>query len=250
MSGKSGVYSSFRLPLLAGLGLWLIVGIGADPGILGLSAGAFGALLVLGFQRFFPVLAKARHARQLESEIPLALLSLSVFLETGLPIEDGLVRLAKELRGPLGADLRKIAREVEKRNRDWPSALLEWSRQSGSSSLVRTIGQWIVFSKWGDSKQAAEVLRQLARDLLDIERSRVRALSSRMAMGSILLVVVMAVIPALFLSFALLASQVLSFSISAAEVQAIVLAGFPGLALGIAVLMWGPSYFSWGGMGT
>lgn len=188
--------------------------------------------------------------RKLEIDLPLALLTLSVYLDSGLSFEAAMDKLGLESAGVLGEDLRRMGVEARDRGRAWPAVLSDWAQAHASPRLIRMVQQWTGLTRWGDREKSSEALRDLARDLLEIERTRLRALSAKMAMGSMVLVIVTAIVPALFLGFSLLASRVLDFSFSALEVYAIVLVGFPVAGFFAIGVLYAPLVLGLGGDGS
>ncbi len=229
--------SSTRLFLvLGGLGAWFIVGILVDPvwGLLagaGIAIGAFAA--ILGARWFLDTLRRA----QIEAQLPIALHTLAAYLQTGQSMDQSLERLARETGGPLGLELRQLAVQARSRSKPWDEGLLAWARASKSPTLSRAVNQWAGLLSRGTPRSAGKLLGGLAKDLVEVQRARMRLASSKLAFSSMILVIVAGVVPALFLSFAIVASAVMDFGWGTTEVAVLTLVGFP-MASALVVAWW------------
>ena len=109
-----------------------------------------------------------KRAAAVEREVPQLLDLLAAGSSAGLSAELALRRAASALRGPLGADLDALFREVDLGVR-WREALSRYARDSGSRDLRRSMAVLERTEKLGSSLQEA------TRDLADSVRQARRA---------------------------------------------------------------------------
>jgi len=178
-------------------------------------------------QAFLPEWKKKKNAGRIESELPFALISVSIDLDLNISFEKCILNAAKE-SGSIGKEFRRIFADVKSRGMGIPEALLEFSKRTGSIEVKRAVLQLnSVYEHGSSGKTRGFGVRRIAEEMLAKQRTKNREFSGKLVVFSLLFIAVSAIIPALFQSFAIVGSMVLKMSFAPHEAFAIIVIGFP-----------------------
>ncbi len=168
----------------------------APPGLCLPSALLFFAASAYALLKL-PEVAYRKKISGMEAELPLALRTLGMFLEFGVPFKTALEHSA-EGRGPLSDEMKKAVAEI-RRGAGVTAAFSCLGRHLGSTDLKRALTQ--ITSSYQRGGRGAEILA-VADGLLSGQKHRMRMGASKQAVFSLLFIVITAVVPAFMLLFA------------------------------------------------
>ena len=209
-------YSS--LPLAAALNALIIAG--AAGGFLlfivaGLLTGDF--ILAFGFALFFfalfmlagfylPNFMAQRFARTVESDLPLALRSLALYLSIKMPLEQALAQLAGE--GYASARLWKTVHQSIAAGESVPRSLSQTASLIQSMPFTRSCTALITYYEEGGTP---EPLISLAEELSHQQMAQGREQSAKAGIGGLVYVALSSVLPAFALVLMVAAGPILDF---------------------------------------
>ena len=173
------------------LGLLLVAGLFTHDwtSAIILSCTVFALVLAAGF--CLPIIAARRFASHTESDLPLALRSLALYLSIPMPLEKALARV--EAEGYASAPLWRMMVQSIESGESVPRAIAQSSSAVSSMPFARAAGALISHYEEGGSP---EPLASLADELSAQQLSSVREESSKAGVGGLLFVAVSSVLPA------------------------------------------------------
>ncbi len=149
----------------------------------------FSLCLALGF--FLPAYAARRFARQVESDLPLALRALALYLSIKMPLEKALVRLADE--GYASSPLWRAMSQSIEAGESVPRAIASGASSLNSLHFSRAAGALITYFEEGGTP---EPLISLAEELGSQQMSSLREEAAKAGVGGLLFVAVSSILPA------------------------------------------------------
>jgi pilus assembly protein TadC len=152
----------------------------------------FALSLALGF--YIPSFASRRFARAAESDLPLALRSLSVYLSIKMPLEKAIAKLAEE--GYASAPLWRMMAQSIEAGESVPSAIASSASMVSSMPFARAASALINYYEEGGSP---EPLVALADELGFQQLSSIREESAKAGVGGLLFVAISSILPAFVL---------------------------------------------------
>ncbi len=217
---------------LAALGFWFLAGVFLEDllfsGVVGIAC-FFPSFL--GFL-YWPLLERKRHAGLVEAGLPLCLMGIAIELNLGVEFERGLKNAGKG-KGSCAKEFRRTVFEIERHGSSVQDALRHFSERIESSLVKRAMMQLSAAFEQGHEKGAGEAVKRIASEVLARQKVEAKLFSGKMVVGSLLFIAVSAIVPALFQSFAIVGSVVLSMSFTAAQLFLIITVAFPVLDLSV-----------------
>lgn len=230
-TGRPELENAAKYATVFSLACWLLAGLLLEDLVLS----ALAALLL-----FFPsfvlllYLPKARrkeHACLVEASMPLHLMNIAMELNLGVAFEKA---LENSCRGEdaCSKEFKKVLAEIEEQGASVQRALRHFSERIESRLAKRAAMQLSsAFEQTG--KERGEPLKRIASEILARQRVEVKLFSGKMVVSSLLFIGVSAIVPALFQSFSIVGSAVLSLDFTATQLFIIIAVGFPLLDLAV-----------------
>jgi pilus assembly protein TadC len=162
-------------------------------------------------------------------------MSIAVELNLGVPFLDAIGH-ASLGRGCCAREFEIVAGEVKEQGASMQDALRHFSERIGSRLVKRSVMQLAAAFEHGGSGRSGEPVKRIAMEILTRQRVESKLFSGKLVMFSLLFIAVSAIVPALFQSFSLVGSAILSMSFTATQLFLIIAVGFP--LLDIAVLLY------------
>ena len=184
----------------------------------------------LAFVVLYPSWRASKDVERLEEDFPLLLRLCQVNLAL-LPFEKALAAATDSLASSKAA-FRPLVRSIAS-GKDVVSALTFFSHGTHSLALSRASLQLSFAYQSGN----ADSLGSIATELQHLYRQRLRAFGAKVSFLSAWFVVLSTLAPALFFSYALIGSAVLSFSLSAQDILVAFLLVFPALLSALVVFV-------------
>jgi len=176
-----------------------------------------------------------KRGEEIERDLPFAIVQLKTRMGLGEGFEESLEKTADSVKGALGAELKKMEREIRQKGASVGEALQHSIERVDSLSYQRTCSQLASLHEQGFSRRELSSLGSLHSELISEQKTKLKEFSGKMAVLSLLFVAFSTVLPALFLAFILVGSLFLELDIAPLTAFSIVILGFP--AVDIAVLL-------------
>ncbi|MCL6089341.1 MAG: type II secretion system F family protein [Candidatus Marsarchaeota archaeon] len=170
-------------------------------------------ILTLAAGFYLPTIAARRFASRAESDLPLALRSLAIYLSIPMPLEKALARVADE--GYASAPLWRMMVQSIESGESVPRAIAQSASAVSSMPFARAAGALITHYEEGGSP---EPLASLADELSAQQLSSVREESAKAGVGGLLFVAVSSVLPAFALVLLVAAGPMLDLPSSPANI--------------------------------
>lgn len=200
-------------------------------GLFGIAAALFLFAGCLLFLLRLPGIMFSASITKMESELPLFLRTLSLLLEMRVSFPHALHLLTRE-PGEFGKRLSLLLRQVDQ-GASFQKTFASFAAFSNSLVLKRALAQ--IQSAYAIGGGAHE-LRQLAYELLSIQRFTLREYASRLALIGLLFIAVSTILPTFFIVVAGLGDALLETSLSGTDVPLIFLGVFPLLSLLVVLI--------------
>jgi len=175
-------------------------------------------------------------AKQVEKELPFALMGMAIELNIGIRFEDALHHIATEGYGILSQEIGKVHHEIIHNNAAVPEALREFGLRIPSRAVKRTVSQLChIYEQGNQQGMGGESIKQLAHELLLLQKEESKKYSGKMVVFSLMFIAVSAIVPALFQAFIVVGSVFMSLDFTPIQILIIVAVLFP--LVDIAVLL-------------
>ncbi|MDO8537655.1 MAG: type II secretion system F family protein [archaeon] len=189
-------------------------------------AAGISVVLVFAGKRLFLQYKKIRKAKLFEKDFAFALMSLHTQLIIGVSYENALKNIAQTDYGIVSEEFAIVLREISQKNSSMQSALFALSERIDSGMVKRGISQMISAYDKG-RKEASADIKAIALEFLSMQKNEAKAFSSKIAVLSLMFIVVSAIIPAMFQAFVTVGSMFLELEITPIQLLLIVTVGFP-----------------------
>ncbi|MBI4052712.1 MAG: type II secretion system F family protein [Candidatus Diapherotrites archaeon] len=219
---------------LAGLFAWLLAGLYLKSAVLGLGAMLAAGALAFVFLSFVePAGAGKRRSQLVESQLPFALNDFAVELSLGLAFEKCAENVSNRNYGIVSREFSRLLAETRHKGKGMRNALFDLGNRFSSRSLRRACAQLAFAYNSGSPAESAGAIRRVSSEILSRQRAQAKEFSAKLAMLSLVFVVVSAIVPAMFLVFVIVGSAFLKVSFSPMQVLLACIAGFPLLDMAV-----------------
>ena len=189
-----------------------------------------GILIFILLILLLPFYLKKKRAEEIEIYLPSALRAISLKIEMNMPFEKILKDVSNEGFGELGMEFSKVLREMEILGME--SALRNLGNRVDSDFLREASKQLIVEYRSGAKSSA---LRNLASQISFHQKTLAQEYFSKSALLGIVFIAVSCIVPALFATYVVIGSAVLSLTLTPNDIYFAYLFMFPLLSLGVLV---------------
>ena len=189
-----------------------------------------GILIFILLILLLPFYLKKKRAEEIEIYLPSALRAISLKIDMNTPFEKILKDVSNEGFGELGMEFSKVLREMEILGME--SALRNLGNRVDSDFLREASKQLIVEYRSGAKSSA---LRNLASQISFHQKTLAQEYFSKSALLGIVFIAVSCIVPALFATYVVIGSAVLSLTLTPNDIYFAYLFMFPLLSLGVLV---------------
>ncbi|MCX6802051.1 MAG: hypothetical protein NT067_02965 [Candidatus Diapherotrites archaeon] len=183
----------------------------------------------------FAYLKARKKAQDTEKELPFALMHLRTRLALGEQFEEALAATAATAKGALGREFAEIGKEISLKGASAEEAFLHSMDRVDSLQYRRACSHLAGLYEQGFSGKELRSLDALHREIVSVQRAKLKEFSGKMAVFSLLFVTFSTVLPALFLALILVGSMFLELDVSPSSAFLLVIVLFP--AIDIAMLL-------------
>ena len=223
-----------KLSALVGLFAWLLAGLYLKSAALGLGAMLAAGALTFVFLSFVePARTAKRRAQLVESQLPFALNDFAVELSLGLAFEKCVENVSARKYGIVSTEFARLLSETRHKGKGMRKALFDLGGRFASRSLKRACAQLAFAYNSGSAAESAGAIRRVSSEILSRQRTQAKEFSAKLAMLSLVFVVVSAIVPAMFMVFVIVGSAFLKVSFSPMQVLLACVAGFPLLDMAV-----------------
>lgn len=217
---------------LLGVIFWLVSGLILEEIFFSFFLGAIFFLLVFAFLLLAEKEKAKKKARQAEAELPLALISIAAELNMNISFEKCLAN--SSLSGSrLSQEFKRVLREHREKGASLKEALLGFSERSNSLNVKRCVLQLVSALELGRPKKRGQAVKRIALEMLARQKAELKEYNGKLVVFSLVFVVVSAIVPAMFQSFVVVGSMVLSLSFSPEQVFYTIALVFPLVDLAV-----------------
>ena len=212
-SGIAGIFSCF------------VAAIVTEEIILGTAIGTLVFCIAFLLQVLMPIVKEKKRVAVIESELPFALMSISVDLELNIAFEKCILNASYS--GKIAGEFKRVFLDVKEKGMSMGPALLAFSQRTKSTAIKRSVLQ--LNSVYEQGAGNAQAVRRIAIELLAKQRAKAKEFSGKLVVFSLMFIAVSAIVPALFQSFVIVGSMVLKMQLTAPQIFFTIVAGFPVL---------------------
>ncbi len=170
-----------------------------------------------------------RRAKEIEAQLVFFLTALRLNLLSGLSLESSLKKVKSEVTGALAKELAKIEKELGK-GKDVGEALLNSASRIESLEFKRALSHISEVARSGYSRKS-DTLKLLCDELIELQKTKMREFSSKLAVLSLMFIAASVIMPALWLAFVIMGSAFFALDISALQIWLSVTVIFPTIAV-------------------
>ncbi|MDO8428684.1 MAG: hypothetical protein Q7S92_05725 [Candidatus Diapherotrites archaeon] len=172
---------------------------------------------------------KKSKEKELELELGKGLQEIGLQISLGFSLEHCFSRIAKK-EGILGNEFRIIQEDMEKHGKGLTQAIMNAVHRHSSKSIKQAFLQLIfVYEHGNQAEQEAESLEKIGSEIMKVKIMELREYHSKISVYSIFFVTLSAIVPALFLGFAIIGSAFLDLGLTSLEIWMITGFIFPFL---------------------
>lgn len=175
----------------------------------------------------------ARRAKRIESQLVFFLTALRLNLLSGLSLENSLKKARTDAGKELAMELAKIEKELNK-GRDVSEALLNSASRIESLEFKKALSHISEIARSGYSKKS-DTLKLLCDELIELQKTKMREFSSKLAVLSLMFIAASVIMPALWLAFVIMGSAFFALDISALHIWLSITVVFPAIAIIILI---------------
>lgn len=197
-----------------------------EPDIL-LGAAILVFALMFGLFICYPLAKKNKIAKLFEKDLAFVLMGMSVEMNLGLQFEKCIDNVCKARQGIVSEEFRKARNEMQCAGTGMEAALKKISNRIDSRACRRAIVQLINVYRLGNRKNAGAPLKRVARELLSEQHAEIKSFSSKMAMMSLVFIMVSAILPGFFQAGIIVGSVFMKIELSGLAILGIVGVLFP-----------------------
>jgi flagellar protein FlaJ len=197
-------------------------------GVLAFIAGILASVKI-------PLMLKEKKAKKVEKHLPFALMAMAVEMNINLSFEKILENISKGDYGEFSKEIKKTEKEIQA-GATIQKALFGLSERIDSKMLKRSVSQVVSIYEHG-SEEKGEPIKQLAKELLARQKTESKEFTGKMAMYSVVFIVLSAVVPAMFQAFVSIGSTFMELDFTALQILLISTVFFPLLNLGILLMI-------------
>ena len=170
-----------------------------------------------------------RRAKEIEAQLVFFLTALRLNLLSGLSLESSLKKVKSEVTGALAKELAKIEKELGK-GRDVGEALLNSASRIESLEFKRALSHISEVARSGYSRKS-DTLKLLCDELIELQKTKMREFSSKLAVLSLMFIAASVIMPALWLAFVIMGSAFFALDVSVLQIWLSVTVIFPTIAV-------------------
>lgn len=216
---------------------WFLAALLTTHLLLSLLIATICGMMALLFFWWLPLLREKNRFEKVEAELPFVLLGISIELRLQRPFEKILEKAGQSDFRFAGIEFQKVSQEVLVKGASVPEALQHLAERLQGLESKRAVIQLAQSYEQGTKKGHGMEVKRIANELLAKQRIQTKAFSAKLALFSLVFIMVSAIVPALFQSFMLVGSTFLSLDFSALQVLVITTIGFPFLDLLVLLLI-------------
>lgn len=229
--------NEIKWALLGAFVAWFFAALVFQSLVVPLFFGVIGFAVAFGVAKQWPHWQKRMEIEKAEAELPFVLLRMSIELALHRSFEKALESASQSEFVHAGKEFETVVREIRWNGASIPEALRHLLQRLQGKEAKRAIAQVVLAYEQGTRQKKSRQVKRMASELLARQRIEAKAFGGKVALFSLLFIVVSAIIPAFFQSFVLIGSSFLEMDFSAAQVFWIIALGFPALDLAVLVLL-------------
>ncbi len=226
-------FESIKLSLIIGLFSWLIIGVLLKNILLGAGVAIIITLIIFVILLELPLLKRKKYALQIESELPLFLTKLSSEIKLGKNFTNAILSAANE-DSLVSGEFRLIVKDMNK-GASFEEALERMNQRIDSHNIKRACSN--LSNLHNNGKKDVSGIKKLAEELLLKQRIESKEFSGKMVVYALVFIAVSAIIPAMFMSFALIGSYFMKLSFTPEQIFLISIILFPLMDSGVLILI-------------
>ncbi len=209
---------------------WLVIGLVFEEMLFSFFYGLLFGVAVFAFLLHLPKIRRKLFARQIEGEMPLALMSIAAELNMNISFEKSIENAGKG-NGKIAKEFRQILREYREHGASLQQSLFNFAERTDSLNVKRCVAQLVNVLEQGKRRRKGAPIKRIAREMLARQKAQIREYNGKIVFFSVIFIVVSAIVPAMFQSFIIVGSMVLKLEFTPMQVLLIVAAIFPVIDL-------------------
>lgn len=224
---------SLKLSTIISLFGWLISGVLLKNIVLGASAGIVLGTTIFLILLYTPTIKKKKKAKLIEAQLPLFLLKLATEIKLGKSFNLALREVTKE-ESEISSEFKLVLNDMNK-GVSFQNALIEMNKRNELESVKRALSSLSNLQTTG--KKDVIGLKKLSEEMLLKQRIESKEFSGKMAVYSLVFIAISAIVPAMFLSFALIGSYFMKISFTPTQILLISVIMFPAIDAGLLMVI-------------